>query len=980
MVRPRRLELHGFTAFRDPQEIDFTDLDLFVITGPTGAGKTSLLDAVALALYGQVPRMGKQGLGQLVSHGKAEARILLEFAVDGDSYRVARRLPRSGAQQGRFERWSGEQWVDAVERGGIKPVNDAILDLVKLDFESFCKAIVLPQGEFARFLKGEPAERRKTLVALLGLGAYERMGALARDRSKELRIKGEQTRTILAEQYADATPEALAEADQSADATASAAETAGVTLSSARDIDGRRTRAVAHGATAAGLAERFAALAQDVLGEVEAAKSAGLAHRDASERCEAERGLLEAAKKDRADAAANRAEVVGRHGTPEEVARVADALERRALLDQRVDEAEQQLELATQTLDMLRGEHEARVAADVQAQAALEAAAAVEMTKQTEAQRLSGDRDLLQRRAEDAATAATEHDIETAALIDLEKLAGDPAADVATARATHTDAMAASEALRRDHLVVALVAGLEAGDPCPVCQRPLAEHPATDSDVERRLAEAKRAADSAAEAVDVAQRKAADAAASLTAAKTRIGDAARRLAAVLGDFADRSALETAATLASTEASTAEAARADAESERTAAQEHKHAAALAATKSQAELEAATREQALRAEGRAHATADRDAALLVLHEHFGGAVPEDAADRVARARAELREADEHADAASRAEAAAHDAVAAADEVQRQALAGLTTLDLRLGQLRTRAEGACADLAGVPLGFELGDLPEPSEARDERAEQLATWCSTAHLALVAAAREHDETATVAAREIVQLAAAQDLEAGDAVAALAALEKAEKDAIEARARSEESLRRLGERVSQRAQLEAAISEDAGQISVLDVLGVELRADHFVDFVIQETLDVLAVHASKELLRISDDRYSLVSDEGEFSVVDHVNADEKRSVKTLSGGETFMASLALALALSKHVSDLAGEGLGARLEAVFIDEGFGSLDPETLEEVIDALERLREDDLLIGVISHVPALAERIRVGLHVQKDGNRSVVVEAS
>ena len=107
------------------------------------------------------------------------------------------------------------------------------------------------------------------------------------------------------------------------------------------------------------------------------------------------------------------------------------------------------------------------------------------------------------------------------------------------------------------------------------------------------------------------------------------------------------------------------------------------------------------------------------------------------------------------------------------------------------------------------------------------------------------------------------------------------------------------------------------------------------------------------------------------------MNADEQRSVKTLSGGETFMASLSLALALSKHVSDLAGEGLGAHLEAVFIDEGFGSLDPETLEEVIDALERLREDDLLIGVISHVPALAERIRVGLQVRKDGNRSVVL---
>jgi exonuclease SbcC len=980
VVRPRRLELHGFTAFRDPQQIDFTDLDLFVITGPTGAGKTSLLDAMALALYGQVPRMGKQGLGQLVSHGKAEARILLEFAVGGDWYRVARRLPRSGAQQGRFERWSGEKWVDAVERGGIKPVNDAIFDLVKLDFESFCKAIVLPQGEFARFLKGEPAERRRTLVALLGLGAYERMGMLARDRSKELRIKGEQTRTILAEQYADATPEALAEADRAANAAVSAAETAGDTLSTARDIDGRRTDAVARGATAAGLAERFAALARELLGEVEAGKAAGFAHRDASERCESARRLLEAAKKDGATAAANRAEVVGRHGTPEEMARVADALERRALLDQRIEEAEHQLGLAAHTLDTRRSEHEACVAADVQAQDALEAAAAAETTKRTEAQRFCGDRDLLQRRVEDAATAANEHDTETAALGDLDKLAADTAADVATARATHADATAAFEELRRDHLVVALVAGLDAGDPCPVCQRPLAEHPATDADVERRLAEAKRAVDSAAEAVDNAQRKAADASASLTTTKTRIGDAARRLGTVLGDLPDRSALETAAMLASTEAASAEAARADAELQRTAAQEHKHAAALAATKAQAESEAAAREHGLRAEGRDRATADRDAALLVLRERFGRSVPEDAADRVGRARAELREADEHADAAARAEAAAHEAVAAADEVQRQALAALTTLDLRLGQLRTRAEGALGDLAAMPLGCELEDLPEPSDARDERAEQLASWCSTAHVALDGAATEHDETAAVAAHELVQLAAARDLEADDAASALATLENAERDAIEARARAEEGLKRLGERVTQRTQLEATISEAAGKISVLDVLGIELRADHFVDFVIQETLDVLAVHASEELLRISDDRYSLVSDEGEFGVIDHVSADEKRSVKTLSGGETFMASLSLALSLSKHVSDLAGEGLGARLEAVFIDEGFGSLDPETLEEVIDALERLREDDLLIGVISHVPALAERIRVGLQVKKDGNRSIVVEAS
>jgi DNA repair protein SbcC/Rad50 len=979
-VRPRRLELHGFTAFRDPQEIDFADLDLFVITGPTGAGKTSLLDAMALALYGQVPRMGKHGLGQLVSHGQAEARVLLEFGAGGDSYRVSRRLPRSGAQQGRFERRSGDHWVDAVERSGIKAVNDAILALVKLDFESFCKAIVLPQGEFARFLKGEPGERRKTLVALLGLGAYERMGILARERSKELRIKGEQTRTIVSEQYADATQEALAAAEQTAAAAVSAAETAAQTLSTAREIDRRRTDAVTRGAAAAGLAERFAGLARDLLGEVEACQAAEVAHRGASARSDAERGLLESAKTDRADAVTHRAEVVARTGAAEDLARLTDALEQRAVLDQRVEEANHLLVEAGQTLDTRRNEHEECVVADREAQAALEEAAAAETAARAHAQRLCDHRDQLRRRVADATAAADEHDAATTAVGEMEELVAAATAHAAAARAAHEEAAAATEELRRDHLVVALIDGLVAGDPCPVCQRPLAEHPAVDADVERRLAEAKEAVDSAAKALDTAQREAADAAAKLTAAKTRVADAGRRLAAVLGDTPDRLALETAAELASTDATTAEAARSDAEAKRIAAQERKHAAALAVTKAEAELQAATREHRLREEGRDRVAADRDGALHLLQGHFGPAIPDDAPDRIAAARTDLREADARVDAAVRAEVVAHETFAAADEAQRNTLFALNALDLRLRDLRTRAEGARDDVTATAFGRDLDGLPEPGDARDERAKQLATWCSASHDALETTAREHDDAADVAARDLVQLASTHDLETEDAASAVAALERAERGAIAARARAEESVGRLGERVAQRSQLEAAIAEDAGQIAVLDVLGTELRADHFVDFVIQETLDVLAVHASKELLRISDDRYSLVSEDGEFSVVDHVNADEKRSVKTLSGGETFMASLSLALALSKHVSDLAGEGLGARLEAVFIDEGFGSLDPETLEEVIDALERLREDELLIGVISHVPALAERIRVGLQVQKDGNRSVVVEAS
>jgi exonuclease SbcC len=88
------------------------------------------------------------------------------------------------------------------------------------------------------------------------------------------------------------------------------------------------------------------------------------------------------------------------------------------------------------------------------------------------------------------------------------------------------------------------------------------------------------------------------------------------------------------------------------------------------------------------------------------------------------------------------------------------------------------------------------------------------------------------------------------------------------------------------------------------------------------------------------------------------------------------MASLSLALALSQHVGELATEGMGAKLEAVFIDEGFGALDDETLEEVIDVLERLREGELMVGVITHVKALAERIPDGVRVETADGRAKI----
>jgi exonuclease SbcC len=113
--------------------------------------------------------------------------------------------------------------------------------------------------------------------------------------------------------------------------------------------------------------------------------------------------------------------------------------------------------------------------------------------------------------------------------------------------------------------------------------------------------------------------------------------------------------------------------------------------------------------------------------------------------------------------------------------------------------------------------------------------------------------------------------------------------------------------------------------------------------------------------------------------VIDHRNADERRPAKTLSGGETFQASLALALALADQLAGLAAGG-AAKLESIFLDEGFGTLDPETLATVADTIEALGNEERMVGIVTHVRELAERVPVRFEVTKTARTSQVERQS
>jgi exonuclease SbcC len=171
-------------------------------------------------------------------------------------------------------------------------------------------------------------------------------------------------------------------------------------------------------------------------------------------------------------------------------------------------------------------------------------------------------------------------------------------------------------------------------------------------------------------------------------------------------------------------------------------------------------------------------------------------------------------------------------------------------------------------------------------------------------------------------------------------------------------------------------VDAETATAAVAAALASHLRADGFERWMMAGALHALVVGANDLLSQLSDGGYSLHSEEGTFTVVDHRNADEKRSVSTLSGGETFLVSLALALSLAET---LAGSG-GTRLDAIILDEGFGTLDDESLDTVASVLEGLAGKGLMVGVITHVKELAARASVRYEVTRGARGSTVSEVS
>ncbi len=834
-MRPLRLELKGFTSFRDPVEVDFRNLDLFAISGPTGSGKSSLLDAMTYALYGRVERVGDR-VSQLISQGQSRMAVTLEYEVGRERYRITRSTAAKGASKILLERSQDDGWIQAGE--GADRVRDAdrlIAGTIGLTYDGFTRSVLLPQGKFAELLVGDPKKRRDILTELLGLSLFKRMAERAGQIEKEARLTSATKAQLLESEYGDVSLGALKAARASAREAAKrertlaeAAEAVGGFLErwqgSKRSID--ELRACAQDAGAAAEAIRSAADELATLGQALGQTKVALAARAAE---------VQQAREDHERAGTVLREAQARSGS-------------------------------TQRLAEARGW--ALALADARASRV--------------------DRETSRARAVVAAGPLGDAEAETAQALTTAK------ASLAGREAAFEAADAALEDARQADHIAALTVALKPGDPCPVCGLPLETLPAPA--VPGALAEATRARAAARTALDLAR-------AEVNAAE-RSGEAARRELRANAD---------------------EQARLAKELEEAAARVAEHEGRLAAV-------------------------------------LGAPLPADPTVAVDERLGRLERLD-------RAEREAGAAVATADQARLEAEQEVERVAGRIDRVRDRLAGdhrPLFDRAARAFGTRSAPpkLSPPPDAKDPAALEAFAVRLAAGLGTLSdrLTREMEERSS-AERDLLAEATTKTEALFEPQPTLEGLARA----VDAECRTAAALvataGQLAEQLEQRLERKRVLAEEVRRLDdrahLFKALAMELRADRLIAFLQAEALQLLAAAGSDRLATLSDGRYHLRCRSDEFFVVDTWNGDDERSVRTLSGGETFLASLALALALAEQVRSLSVTEK-ARLDSLFLDEGFGTLDPESLRIVVDAVEQLGGDGRLVGVITHVKELADQ--------------------
>ena len=951
-MRPLRLEMKGFGAFREKTVVDFDDVELAAFVGPTGSGKSTIIDGITFALFGLVARYdGRRVVAPVINQMVEEARVSLEFEVDSKRYTAVRVATRT--DNGATTREARLERDREVLAGRPSEMGFAVTNVLGLDFDRFTKTVVLPQGRFATFLHDKPPDRQEFLRQLLGFEMYERMGSQARQRSKTAR---DQLLVLEPRLHSDVpSEEEVARLAKALQTVTADQETLNDLLN---DLD-RSTDALAR---AREQAEGLALLLLAVTGVTVPQKVLALGE----ELQEAQTASTEAKEAlDKSSRKARKAERDEREGPNVEKCkfligerqRLADLVEQVTGLDDQCERAEEQhrtaAEKASEVRDQLEDQKATVDKASTAAQAAQQALAdgpdSAQLTRwreqRTELARVSGQLEAVNQTLTDARAgeAKARESFEQARAILRET----------------GDRLGQARAVKQAE---GLVAQLAEGEPCPVCRQPVHELPDHDLDAEleqlqRTHSEAEDAKDNHEEALDEARTALAKAKATVESATTGHEELVAKLAEAPDDeeLKRRSVKADELAAAATKAQGKLAAARQAETDLNDATETKEAFATEQT-NRDELNRLTtvRDERL---------SERDQLAQRLSD-----VPDEGALKKDIALAEQlsaisRETQNAEAEAQEAEEAAREALGELDKAERRARAEFAKTRDGFAALEPKPPSPCASLVE-----DWGALVTWAE---ERAEDLKPEIDASNESVSNAEKQRRTLAQVA-----RAVCAEHFDPADDPQSW----RTDMATIVERARIDHQ--RAGDQREEMAELESQVEGLRTERSVAGELGRLLQTNGFERWLLEEAVGDLLIRASGRLLALSNGQYSFdadSTDSAEFKICDHHNADQVRQAKSLSGGETFLASLALALALSDSHADLAPEGAPG-LDSLFLDEGFGTLDPETLDVTAAAIEELGASGRMVAIVTHIRELAERMPLRFEVTKSPTTATVTRVS
>jgi exonuclease SbcC len=989
------LSMTAFGPFPDTQRVDFDalgDAGLFLLHGATGAGKTSILDAVCFALYGQVP--GARGAARSLHSDHAapgtRPEVVLEATVRGRRIRLSRspswerpkhRGTGTTSEQARahLEERRGDGWTTLSTR--LDEIGHQVRTLLGLDVTQFCQVVLLPQGQFAEFLRADADRRRALLESLFDTERFadvERWLVERRKDSSRVLEEADQRLAGVLARVVEAggglvpegePPDAACALTWTADLCARAEERVAVleeVTARSQTLRSDAARALLDGQQLHDAQQRHAGL-RVRLAEVEsrsAQRDAAVAQLAAARRVAPVVPLVvELARLDGALALASgevlsrRQQLEGAGADPHTLSSIAPEGDGLLAVRRRSERTRAELGGLEQLVPV---EAEARELARTITRLERDVVA-LDQQRATVERWLSsaGQRGTALRRAVDLAQAAAAGveaargrlaDLATrlGAAGDRDRLDGELAEAEALRREAVDLAQAAREgwldlrAARLEGMAAELAGGLRCGVGCPVCGSP--DHPAPAAATAHAVTREQE--DDAEQAVKAAEQ-----------ARTTVEDGLGRLRA---DRAAAYAVAGSDTVAAIHDGIATARDELGALEEQAAGLEDARAALAAFENElaarSEEQLRLDEQARATRARAAETATRRATLQTRLEAARGNDPS-----VAARSARLAELVAHLDGL----------VDVVSEVQRLSSEVAAARSRALAAARLRGLDSLADVPAECLPeAELDEIEARRRRHDEEHATVTELLDDQSLAIAAAAAPPDLVALeVTATEndrrhtghVGQLAAARER-----ATALARLQAQLAEGLAARRPLAEAhatvdgLSRLAEGKSSDNRLRMSLS----------------------GYVLAARLEQVAAAASERLSRMSSGRYQLVhsSDAAggrgrgglHLRVLDAWTGAD-RDPATLSGGESFSASLSLALGLADVVS---GEAGGSLLETLFVDEGFGTLDDETLDEVMAVLDDLRDGGRVVGLVSHVADLRQRIPVQLHVHKGRAGSTV----